>query len=250
MTKSIRKMIVLCLWVVVVVLLAAPIQGQEIKPDKVKLTGEELPVLKPGDFSFGINSQGTMVSIVKMLEDGKLSLYWRSLANPLVWGTDIGTGKIVGDQSCLKWTFGPETCSDIYRVGEDKYESWSGGTLALTWYRGQIEFETSKDKIKLTGAELKEGENQYGVSAGVDKKNKTVSIVIDYPDGKRELYWQSFMKPGLSGSWTGTRRVVGDKFCHKLTFNPEMCFDVYQIDEDKSEIWSDEGIQVISYRLK
>ena len=42
MTKSIRKMIVLCVWVVVVILLAAPNQAQESKPGKVKLTGAEL----------------------------------------------------------------------------------------------------------------------------------------------------------------------------------------------------------------
>jgi len=248
MTWSIRKVVVVGLCVVVALFVASPIQGQ----DKVKLTGAEIDklLLKPGAISFGINHQFNWVWIVEALENGKRSVYWRSLANPIMWGTDIGATKIVGDQVCSKWTFGPERCLDIYRVGEDKYESKLGGSLFSTWYEGQREYgETKKDKVKLTGAELKERESQYAVFAGINHNSKMVWIIIRPSSGKRELYFRSLRKPGLSMSLTGTARLDGDKVCMKYT-QPEKCYDIYRIGKDKYESWIYEGIDSTQYRLK
>jgi hypothetical protein len=244
-------MIVLCLWAFVVLLVASPIRGQESKPDKVKLTGAELEKLnKPGAISFGINHRMNIVSIIENLENGKRSIFLRSLLEPSHWYTGMGTYKIVGDQLCTKWPGLPENCSDIYRVGEDKYESWSGGTLGATWYRGQREYETNKDKVKLTGAELKEEENQYSVSAGVNYKAKWVNIIVDYPDGKRELYWRSLSNPNNSAWWPGTKRIVGDQVCVKMRFGPESCVDIYRINEDQIEVWLGSDLVGTFYRLK
>jgi len=71
---------------------------------------------------------------IEGLKNGKRSLYWRSLKNAMVWSTAIGTAEIVGDKMCSKWTFGPQKCYDNYRVGEDKYESWSGGMIDSPFY--------------------------------------------------------------------------------------------------------------------
>ena len=248
MTWSIRKVVVVSLCVVVALFVASPIQGQ----DKVKLTGAEVDklLLKPDAISFGISHQTNWVWIIETLENGKRSVYWRSLANPIVSGTDIGTSKIVGDQLCEKWTFGPERCLDIYRIGEDKYESSLRGNLWSTFYRGQRTYETRKDKVKLTGAELKEEESQYAVVAGVDLIFKSVWIIIRPSSGKRELYWRSLRNPGLSGSRTGTTRIVGDQTCHKWNFGPEKCYDHYRVGKDKYESWLGGSISSVYYRLK
>jgi len=250
MTCSIRKVFVFGLCVIVAVFVASPIQGK----DKVKLTGAEVKelLLKPGAVSFGINHRTNGVYITEALENGKRNLYWQNLATPIVRGTDIGTTKIVDDQACSKWSFGPETCFEVYRVGEDKYESLVGDRLLATWYRGQGEYEPRKDKVKLTGAELKEEESQYSIIAGINLNptRKNVWIMIRPSSGKRELYWRSLRKPGLSMSFTGTTRIVGDQSCTKWTFGPERCYDNYRVGEDKYESWTAGIIDSVYYRLK
>ena len=248
MTWSIRKVVVVGLCVVVALLVAAPIQGK----DKVKLTGVEIQELlgKLGAITFGINHKTNSVYITEALENGKRNLYWRSLKNPIVWGTDIGITKIVSDKVCSKWSFGPETCFDVYRVGEDKYESRVGEHLLATWYKGKREYEPRKDKVKLTGAELKEQESQHAVFGGVNQRSQYVWMILRYGNGKRELYWRSLGKPGLSASWTGAARIVGDQMCTKYTFGPEKCYDIYRIGEDKYESWYGGLIDSSYYRLK
>ncbi len=247
MTCSIRKVIVVGLCIVVALFVASPIQGQ----DKVKLTGTEVKelLLKPGAISFGISHQPNWVWIIEALENGKRSVYWRSLANSIVSGTDIGTTKIVGDQFCEKWTFGPEKCFDLYRVDEDKYEFWLRKNLWSTFYTGQRAYETKKDKIKLTEAELKERETKYGVFAGVNQKTNFVWIIIRPSSGKRELYFRSLRKPGLSMSLTGTARLDGDQVCTKYT-RPEKCYDIYRTGKDKYEVWIYGALDSTQFKLK
>jgi hypothetical protein len=240
-------MVIVGLCVVVGLFVASPIQGK----DKVKLTGVEVDklLLKPGAISFGINHKTNWVWIVEALENGKRSVYWQSLANTNR-GTDIGSTKIVGDQACEKWSFGPERCFDIYRVGEDKYESWSGGSLSSTWYRGQREYETKKDKVKLTEAECKERESQYNVFAGISHSGNTVWIIITTGSGKRELYFRSLTNPGLSMSLMGTARVDGDQICTKYTRPTEKCYDTYRLGEDKFEARLYGSTDSTYYKLK
>jgi hypothetical protein len=248
MTWSIRTVVVFGLCVVVALFVASPIQGQ----DKVKLTGTEVKelLLKPGAITFGINHKTNGVYTTEALKNGKRNLYWQRLGNSLVRGTDIGTTKIVGDQACSKWSFGPETCFDVYRLGEDKYESRVGDRLLATWYRGQTAFEASKDKVKLTGAELKEEESQYAIWAGINHSFQSVWIMIRPSSGKRELYWRSLSNPGLSMSYGGTTRIVGDQQCTKWTFGPERCYDIYRTGEGKGETWFQGSLDSSFYNLK
>lgn len=248
MTVSIRKMVVVGLCVVLALFVASPIQGK----DKVKLTGVELDklLLKPGAISFGITHKPNWVWIVEALENGKRSVYWRSLANPIMWGTDIGSTKIVGDQLCEKWTFGPERCFDIYRVGEDKYESWFDESLFSTWYKGKRKYEAKKDIVKLSEAELKERESQYAVFAGINHRTNSVWIIITPSSGKRELYFRSLGEPGLSMSLTGIARVDGDQVCTKYTRPTEKCYETYRIGEDRFEARLYGGTDSTYYKLK
>lgn len=247
MTWSILKAVVVGLCVIVALFMASPIQGK----DKVKLTGAELKELitKPGAIIFYTNHRSKSVGIIETLENGKRNLYWRRLATSIDWGTDIGTVEIVGDQVCSKWTFGPKSCFDVYRVGENKYESHLGGSLLVTWYRGQREYEPRKDKVKITGAELKETEPQYAVYGGIDHKNNSVWIIERPSSGKRVLYWRSLRKPGFSGSRLGTVEIVGDQGCQTFSWGRN-CYDYYRIGEDKYETWSGGMINSSYYRLK
>ena len=248
MSMSIRKMVVIGLFVVVALFLTSPTQGK----DKVKLTGTELKelLLKPGALSVGINHQTDSSWIIEALENGKRSLYWQSLKNPIVWGTDIGTAEISGDQMCSKWTFGERSCFDFYRVGDDKYESYLGESLVATLYGVQREYETRKDKVKLTGAEIEKLYSQFAVFAGVNKAYSTVWMIRHYDGGKRETYWRSLTTPGLSGSGIGTARIVGDKLCAAGGSGAVKCYDIYRVGENKYESWIGGMIENFYYRLK
>jgi hypothetical protein len=249
MTMTNGKVSLVGLCVIIALFVAAPIQGKE---DKTKLTGAEIQELlcKPGAINFGINHMTNSVFITEVLENGKRILYWRSLQNSMIWGTDIGTAEVVGDKMCSKWTFSPQKCFDIYRVGENKYESYLGENLVAAWYSGQEGYETKKDKVKLTGDALKKLSSQYAVWAGVNKLFNNVWIIIYRDGGKRELYWQSLAKPGVSGSWLGTAQIVGDQRCLKWTFGQKKCYDVYRAGEDQYESWYGGMMESFYYRLK
>ena len=51
----------------------------------------------------------------------------------------LGEGKVVGNQFCSKFTYPDGTtadlCYDIFRIGENKYETRSGGAARLVFYR-------------------------------------------------------------------------------------------------------------------
>ena len=160
--------------------------------NKVKLTGAELQelIFESNVVIFGINHRIKGVYIVVGHGNGKRDLYWRSLVKPGLWGMDTGNARIDGDYFCSKWS-NPgtrERCSDVYRVGEDKYETWFEGSLRATWFRGQTEYKEPKKKVKLTGAELQElFHEKPGVYAGIGHRNNNVWILWAEGD-KREVY--------------------------------------------------------------
>jgi hypothetical protein len=249
MTWSIRKVVVFGLCIVVVLFVASPIQGK----DKVKLSGPEIQELlfETGVVTFGLNHKvNTFFSIVSHGE-GKRNIFWRSLADPVRWGTDVTTSKVVGDQLCSKWTFGPKACYDIYRIGKDKYGSFLKGNLVATWYRGQAGHgETKKDKIKITGAELQDQFSKYAIFAGINFQNNVLWMLAQKDLDERNIYWKSFGKPDLAGSSSGSLKIVGDQYCSKWGSGKEKCFDFYRIGEDKYEMWLGGKFRGVAHQLK
>ena len=138
MKRSSDLLLVFALYVVVALFLASPIQAE----DRVKLTGEEIReiLFTPGNVIFGVDHLNNSVWIGTALGDGDRHFYWRSLSSrsprthPPASGELTGTAKIVNDQQCAVG-YAEDRCFDIYRIGDDKYESWSEGTLTSTWYR-------------------------------------------------------------------------------------------------------------------
>ena len=222
--------------------------------NKVKLTGDELQWLisESSGVTFGINHKFKSVWIIVGHGNGKRDIYWRSLVKPGLWMMNTGNARIDGDYLCSKWSNpgSRERCSDVYRVGEDKYESWSQGSLRATWFRGQTEYKEPKKKVKLTGAELQElFYKEPGVFAGIGHRTKSVWILWCEGD-KREVYWRSLTIPGWSGSDTTTARIDGDKSCMKWTWGPERCFDEYRIDENKYETRLNGNLEDTYYKLR
>jgi hypothetical protein len=138
MGKSSGALPAFALCVAVALFLASPIHAK----DRVKLTGDEIReiLFTPGKVIFGVGHRNNTVWIGTALGDGDRHFYWRSLASrsprtqPPASGELTGTVKIVDDQQCAVG-YADDRCPDLYRIGNDKYESWSGDTLFSTWYR-------------------------------------------------------------------------------------------------------------------
>lgn len=257
-----KKMKGISHWFLVVIFLTVAwlaillIQGQEAygetKKDKVKLTGAELQErLSNYGIAAGVNHRDNTVWIIVNHGNGKRDLFWRSLVKSGLWMTMSGTARVVEDQLCSKWTFGPERCFDAYRIGEDKYESWLSGSLSSTYYGVQrAKGETKEDKVKLTGAELQEQFLTPSLNAGITYRTNSVWILWTYEGGKREVYWQSLSKPGVSGADTTTANVVEDQLCSKWSFGPERCYDIYRTGENTYDGWLHGKLDFTYYRLK
>ncbi|UCH48843.1 MAG: hypothetical protein JSU95_03290 [Betaproteobacteria bacterium] len=131
MKRSSGLLLALPLLVVLALFLAPPIQAEE----RVKLTGDEIKeiLFTRGKVIFGVDHVNDTVWIGTALGDGKRHIYWRSHIY-MTTGELTGTARIVNDQQCAVG-YAQDRCFDIYRVGSDKYESWSGETLFSTWYR-------------------------------------------------------------------------------------------------------------------
>jgi hypothetical protein len=240
---------------VVALVMASAAQGQQSKEEKAKLTGAEVQdvLFKPGAVTFGVIHPNNQVYVIVSHGGGNRDFFWRSLTTPDRWSVDAATAKIVGDQVCSKWTFGPESCLEVYRIGGDKYESrLQGGGLVATWYHIQKASEdASKGKVKLTGTQLQEENSKPHLIAGVHHPSNTVWIMEDDGTGKRSLYWRLLAKQGVFGTQVGTGRVSGDQVCSKYTPSfQENCHDVYKINEDKREGWLNGQLDSTSYRLK
>ena len=100
-------------------------------------------------------------------------------------------------------------------------------------FQGQ---DSKKNRVKLTGEQIKQINAEYAVYAGVNKANGCAWLLISYEGGTRFTYWH--WRSGQSGSSQGTFRTVGDKGCKKAEFSPdEQSSETYEIGEDKFELW-------------
>jgi|GEM_PF-5143835 len=73
--------------------------------------------------------------MVVAFQDGTRDLYWN---DGIKSGTDTGTHRIAGDQICVTWKSsfnGQERCYDVYKIDDDKYESYWQGKLAFTYHK-------------------------------------------------------------------------------------------------------------------
>jgi len=104
--------------------------------EKIKLTGPQL-VERIGGYEViaGTSNEAKFYYMVVVYSNGTREVYWN---DGLKSGTDKGTHRIEGDQICVTWqnSFeGKEQCFEVFKIGESKYESWSNGKLAFTYYK-------------------------------------------------------------------------------------------------------------------
>jgi hypothetical protein len=105
--------------------------------EKIKLTGPQLAERIGGGYEViaGTSNQAEYNYMVVAYSNGTREVYWN---DGLKSGTDKGTHRIGGDQICVTWqnSFeGKEQCFDVFKIGESKYESWTNGKLAFTYYK-------------------------------------------------------------------------------------------------------------------
>ena len=104
--------------------------------EKIKLTGPQLDERIDGyEVIAGTSSQPEYNYMVVVYSNGTREVYWN---DGLKSGTDKGTHRIEGDQICVTWqnSFeGKEQCFEVFKIGESKYESWSNGKLAFSYYK-------------------------------------------------------------------------------------------------------------------
>lgn len=104
--------------------------------EKIKLTGPQIAERIGGyEVIAGTSNQDGYIYMVVAYSNGTREVYWN---DGIKSGTDKGTHRIVGDQICVTWqnSFkGKEQCFEVFKIGESKYESWSKGKLAFTYYK-------------------------------------------------------------------------------------------------------------------
>ena len=139
--KKVSRVFVLGLCVGVAFCMFSTVYAQEAAKDKVKVTGAEyLKRGAEGAVIAGYNTQNGCAWMNVFLPDGKsIKQYYHCPAYG-GFGAGVGTFQVVEDKICTKWDDGREFCSETYRIGEDKYESWvekSDGTRYPigTYYR-------------------------------------------------------------------------------------------------------------------
>jgi len=125
---NVRKLMILLLLIFVAISAEAS--------EKIKLTGPQL-VERIGGYEViaGTSSQAEYNYMVVAYSNGTREVYWN---DGIKSGTDKGSHIIVGDQICVTWqnSFeGKEQCFEVFKIGESKYESWSNGKLAFTYYK-------------------------------------------------------------------------------------------------------------------
>ena len=125
-----RKLIVLAL------LLSFAVSAEA--DSKIKLTGNDLSERITGyEVLAGISKEPGLGFNFMMVafQNGTRELYWN---DGIKSGTDTGRHKFVGDQACVTWNTsfeGKERCYDVYKIGDDKYESWRNGKMAVSYYK-------------------------------------------------------------------------------------------------------------------
>lgn len=106
--------------------------------DKMQLTGEQLAQRIQGyEVLAGVSKESGLGFnfMVVAYQNGTRELYWNDGTRS---GTDTGTHRFVGDQTCVTWQTsfdGAERCYDVYRTGENQYESWHNGAVAFSYYK-------------------------------------------------------------------------------------------------------------------
>ena len=102
--------------------------------EKTKLTGLQL-VERIGGYEVIAGTSPQYNYMVVAYSNGTREVYWNDGVKS---GTDKGTHRIEGDQICVTWqnSFeGKEQCFEVFKIGESKYESWSNGKPAFTYYK-------------------------------------------------------------------------------------------------------------------
>ena len=104
--------------------------------EKLKLTGAELTAITSRyRVSAGISHATNANWMIVGYANGTLDLYWN---DGIRFDTDNGTHRVQGNQSCVTWKKsdgGEERCYDVYRIGDNNYESWRNGKLEHTSYK-------------------------------------------------------------------------------------------------------------------
>ncbi len=70
---------------------------------------------------------------VRNFPDGTSTINWTSVSGT---GSDTGIWRVKGDKYCKKWDNiwdGDERCWTIYKIGDNKYQSFTGGSGGATW---------------------------------------------------------------------------------------------------------------------
>lgn len=106
--------------------------------EKTKLTGSDIAKrISTYEVLAGVHKEPGLgfYFMVVAFQNGERDLYWN---DGIKSGTDTGTHRIAGDQICVKWTSsfdGQERCYEVYKIGEDQYESYWQGKLAFTYHK-------------------------------------------------------------------------------------------------------------------
>jgi hypothetical protein len=113
---------------------AASVHAEE----RIKLTGPELAARNSGyEVLAGVSKEPGLGFnfMVVAYQNGTREIYWNDGVKS---GTDTGHLRIAGDQTCVTWKTSFESkehCYDVYKTGEDKYESWRNGKIAFSYYK-------------------------------------------------------------------------------------------------------------------
>ena len=95
--------------------------------EKVKVSGTEIQSWLSRYWALaGTNDSNGCVFLVISHSADKREQYFNC---PTGAGTGTGTARVDGDRLCSKWSYSnmTESCSDIYRIGENRYET--GGAV-------------------------------------------------------------------------------------------------------------------------
>jgi hypothetical protein len=93
--------------------------------------------------------------------------------------------------------------------------------------------QSTKEPVKVTGAEMQAWLSKGVVTAGEDHTNGSVFMALGEA-GDRTLFYRTIS--GATGTLKGTARVDGDLFCAKWPFGVgETCREWYRVGENKYE---------------
>ncbi len=104
-----------------------------IAAGKTPMSGPEIQRL----WTSGATVRGTHETwtefTIRHFPDGRATLSWSYDSNS---GSSEGTWRVKGDKSCKKWDEvrdGAERCWTIYKIGDNKYQSFAEGSGGAKW---------------------------------------------------------------------------------------------------------------------